>query len=351
MPDSTTSVYLKSYILGDALSAEHFELSETALRPLADAEVLLETVCLSVDPYLRGCMTGMANYYVPQLDLRAPIHSLGVARVLDSRLPGYAAGELVLGSIDWSARSILSAQAISQRPVGRRTLRRLALTAQEHPSRYLGVLGITGITAFFGIVGTAKPRPGETMVVSAAAGAVGSVAGQIAKILGARVIGLTSSPEKRSVIVERLGFDAAVDYRSATLPQDLLELVPGGPDIYFDNVGGAVSQAVMSTMRHPARVVECGQISSYDDQDGGWMVDIRPIHRHGLRFEGFTPSLFSEFEPAALAQLEHWLGTGQIIALETVHHGLESLPAAMLGLFRGGNIGKTVVSLDQPATD
>jgi len=343
---SNTSVYLKSYVLGDALREEHFGLRETGLRPLADGEVQLETVCLSVDPYLRGCMTGMSNYYLPQLDLRAPIHSLGVARILDSRLPGYAAGELVLGDIDWSARSILSARTIAERPVGRGTLRRLIPT-QEHPSRHLGVLGITGMTAFFGIVGTAKPRTGETMVVSAAAGAVGSVAGQIAKILGARVIGLASSPNKRSVIVKRLGFDAALDYRSPTLAQDVLELMPGGPDIYFDNVGGAVSQAIMSTMRRPARVIECGQISSYDDQDGGWMVDIRPIHQHGLRFESFTPSHFSEFEPAAMAQLEHWLDGGKIVALETVHHGLESLPAAMLELFRGGNIGKTVVLLDR----
>jgi len=346
LPVSNSSIYLKSYVLGDALHEEHFELRETALRPPADGEVLLETVCLSVDPYIRGCMTGMPNYYLPQLDLRAPIHSLGAARILDSRLPGYAAGELVLADIDWSARSILSARTIAERPVGRGTLRRLTPT-QEHPSRYLGVLGITGMTAFFGVVGTAKPRTGETMVVSAAAGAVGSVAGQIAKILGARVIGLASSPNKRSVIVERLGFDAALDYRSPTLAQDVLELVPGGPDIYFDNVGGAVSQAIMSTMRRPARVIECGQISSYDDQDGGWMVDIRPIHQHGLRFESFTPSHFGEFEPAAMAQLEHWLDRGKIIALETVHHGLESLPAAMLELFRGGNIGKTVVLLDQ----
>jgi NADPH-dependent curcumin reductase CurA len=332
--------------LGDALREEHFELRETALRPLADGEVLLETVCLSVDPYLRGCMTGMTNYYIPQLDLRAPIHSLGVARVLDSRLPGYAAGELVVGSIDWSARSILSARTIAERPVGRGTLRRLT-PAEDHPSRYLGVLGITGITAFFGIVGAAKPRRGETMVVSAAAGAVGSVAGQIAKILGARVIGLASSPDKRSVLVDRLGFDAALDYRSPALAQDVLKLVPDGPDIYFDNVGGAVSQAIMSTMRRPARVIECGQISSYDDQNGGWTVDIRPIHQHGLQFESFTPSHFSEFEPAAMAQLEHWLDTGRLVALETVHHGIESVPAAMLELFRGGNIGKTVVLLDR----
>jgi NADPH-dependent curcumin reductase CurA len=346
LPGSNTSVYLKEYVRGTALREEHFELRETALRPLADGEALLETLCLSVDPYLRGCMTGMANYYVPQLDLGAPVHSLGVARIADSRLPGYAAGDLVTGNFDWSTRSVLSTRALAERLVGGGTLRRLD-AAEDHPSRYLGVLGQTGITAFFGIAAAARVGRGETIVVSAAAGAVGSVAGQIAKILGARVIGLASSPEKRSVLMDRLGFDAALDYRSATLADDLRAIVPGGPDIYFDNVGGPVSQAVMSTMRRPARVIECGQISSYDDQDGGWTVDIRPIHAGGLVFQSFTPSHFAEFEPAALAQLRHWLDTGRIVALETVHHGIESAPAALIGLFRGGNIGKAVVKLYQ----
>jgi NADPH-dependent curcumin reductase CurA len=341
---SSTSVYLKEYVRGTALREEHFGLRQSALGPPAEGEALLETLCLSVDPYLRGCMTGMPNYYVPQFDLSAPVHSLGVARITESRLPGYAAGDLVVGNIDWSTRSVLGERTLAGRLVGHGALRRLD-AAEEHPSHYLGVLGQTGITAFFGILGAAKVARGETIVVSAAAGAVGSVAGQIAKILGARVIGLASSPEKRSVLVERLGFDAALDYRSATLADDLRALMPAGPDIYFDNVGGPVSQAVMSTMRRPARVIECGQISSYDDQDGGWTVDIRPIHARGLLFQSFTPSHFAEFEPAAVAQLRHWLAAGRIVALETVHHGIESAPTALVGLFRGGNIGKALVQL------
>jgi NADPH-dependent curcumin reductase CurA len=342
----STSVYLKEYVRGTALREDHFELRQDSLRPLADGEALLETLCLSVDPYLRGCMTGMPNFYLPQLDLGGPVHSLGVARIAESRLPGYAAGELVVGNIDWSTRSVLTAGALASRLVGGGTLDRLD-AAERHPSRYLGVLGQTGITAFFGIVGTARVRPGETVVVSAAAGAVGSVAGQIAKILGARVIGLASSAEKRSVLTGRLGFDAALDYRSPTLADDLRAVLPSGPDIYFDNVGGQVSQAVMSTMRRCARVIECGQISSYDDQDGGWTIDIRPIHARGLVLQSFTPSHFAEFQPAALAQLRHWLDTGRIVALETVHHGIESAPVALAGLFRGGNLGKAVVKLYQ----
>jgi hypothetical protein len=169
------------------------------------------------------------------------------------------------------------------------------------------------------------------------------VAGQIAKIMGAQVVGLAGSPEKRKMLVEQLQFDAALDYRSPSLADDVRDLLPGGPDIYFDNVGGAVSQAVMSTMRRPARVIECGQISSYDHDDGGWTIDIRPIHEHGLRLEGFTPSQFGEFLPGAVAQLAHWLDTGRLVALESRYHGLEAAPSAFLDLFQGGNVGKTVV--------
>jgi hypothetical protein len=346
LSDSSTSVHLKEYVRGTALREEHFQLRQAPLRQLADGEVLLETLSLSLDPYLRGCMTGMPDYYLPQLDLGAPVHSMGVARIAGSRLPGYAAGDLVLGNIDWSTRSVLDPRVLAARRPGGGALRRLD-PAEEHPERHLGVLGQTGFTAFFGMVGTARVRPGETIVVSAAAGAVGSVAGQIAKILGARVIGLASSEEKRRVLEDRLGLDATLDYRSHTLADDLRALLPGGPDIYFDNVGGPVSQAVMSTMRRLARVIECGQISSYDSHDGGWTVDIRPIHARGLVFQSFTQSHFAEFEPAALAQLRHWVDTGRIVALETVHHGIESAPAAFLSLFRGGNLGKAVVRLGQ----
>jgi hypothetical protein len=213
-------------------------------------------------------------------------------------------------------------------------------------AHYLGVLGTTGITAFFGVVGTTRPRPGETMVLSGAAGGVGSVAGQIAQLLGARVIGLAGSPAKCEVLVEQLGFEAALDYRSPTLAADLLDLLPTGPNIYFDNVGGAVSQTVMSTMRRPARVIECGQISSYDDPDGGWTVDIRPIHQNGLRFESFAPSHYPEFRPGAAAQLGHWLDAGKLIALDTTYTGFEAVVPAFLDVFRGGNIGKSVALLD-----
>jgi NADPH-dependent curcumin reductase CurA len=343
------SVHLERYALGTQVTEEHFRLRETPARPVADGDVLVETLALSVDPYLRGCMTGLDDYYVPQLALASAVHSLGVARVLESRRPGIEAGDLVVGDIDWADSSVVTAADTAARPVGGGVLRRLPATA-AHPSHFLGVLGITGITAFFGVVGTARPQPGETMLISGAAGGVGSVAGQIAKIIGTRVIGLAGTAEKRDILINSLGFDAALDYRRPTLAQDICDLAPRGPDIYFDNVGGAVSQAVMSTMRRPARIIECGQISSYDDPDGGWRIDIRPIHQHGLQLQGFTPSQFREFVPGAVAQLAHWLDAGRLLALETKRYGLESAPAAFVELFRGGNVGKSIVVVNKEDT-
>lgn len=344
----TRSIFLTRYARGEPLTEDHFAVREHRVRDLGPDEVRLEALALSVDPYLRSAMTGLHRYYIPQFEFDRPVHSMGIARVLDSRLDGYAAGDVVLGAIDWSQVSVLSADDIGRRRVSGGVLVRL-----DQPLRplahYLGVLGTTGVTAFFGVVATTRPRRGETMVLSGAAGGVGSVAGQIAQLLGARVIGLAGSPAKRAVLVERLGFEAALDYRSPTLADDLAELLPAGPDIYFDNVGGAVSQTVMSTMRRPARVIECGRISSYDDPDGGWMVDIRPIHQHGLRFESFAPSHYPEFRPAAIAQLTHWLDAGRLIALETTYTGFDAVVPAFLDLFRGTNVGKSVVLLDPSA--
>ncbi|MFE5029129.1 zinc-binding dehydrogenase [Streptomyces sp. NPDC056656] len=344
-PTRTRSIFLTRYACGEPLTEDHFTAREHDVRELRANEVLLQTLALSVDPYLRGAMTGLDRYYIPQFTFDRPVHSMGVARVLDSRLDGYAAGDVVLGAIDWSHVSVLSAEEIAGRPVSGGALVRLSQPLRPL-SHYLGVLGTTGVTAFFGVVGATRPRRGETIVLSGAAGGVGSVAGQIAQLLGARVIGLAGSPKKCEVLTKQLGFEAALDYRSPTLTDDLLALLPHGPDVYFDNVGGAVSQTVMSTMRKPARVIECGQIASYDDPDGGWTIDIRPIHQHGLRLESFSPSHYGEFRAGAVAQLGHWIDVGKIITLDTTYHGLKTVPTAFLDIFRGGNVGKSVVLLD-----
>jgi NADPH-dependent curcumin reductase CurA len=338
------SVYLNEYVQGTPLASRHFSIREEPLRAIGDGEMLLQTTHLAVDPYMRGCMTGRSDYYLPQFTLDRPVYSVGVARVLESRLAGYTAGEVITGVFDWSDRSIWSMDLADRRPRG--SAPHLVPDYLHKPSHVLSVIGLTGLTAYFGILAVARPRPGETLLMSSAAGGVGSVAGQIAKICGCKVIGLTSSQAKRDVLVQELGFDAALDYRSPTLADDVRALIPNGPDIYFDNVGGAVSQTIMSTMRRPARVIECGQISTYDDPDGGWRVDVRPIHGRGLRFEGFTPALFSEFYPGAYAQLAHWANEGKVVVLETEYTGLACASDAMVDLFRSANTGKTVIGLD-----
>ena len=343
MDTGNPAIFLHAYAVGQHLTKEHFSVREHPLGPVPDGGLLLQTMYLSVDPYMRGCMTGLGNYYVPQFDLSAPVFSMGVGRVLESRDPDFAVGDIVLGGLDWSPMMVWDPAKTSHRQPGG-TLCRIQPGAIAL-SHHLGALGTTGLTAFFGVLAVARPRPGETFLVSSAAGGVGSIAAQIAKLRGARVYGLTSTKEKRDVLMRRLDFVDVLDYRSPSLAADICELMPTGPDIYFDNVGGQLGQTVMSLMRRPARVIECGQISTYDGDDGGWFVDIRPIHQLGLRFESFNSMLFAEFHPGALAQLEHWIHTGAVIPLQQEHHGFGAIVPAFLDMLQGGNIGKTVINL------
>jgi NADPH-dependent curcumin reductase CurA len=340
-----TAIFLNEYALGQHLTKEHFSVRERPLPPVPERGVMIETMYLSVDPYMRGCMTGLGNYYIPQFELSAPVFSMGVGQVLESRDTAFAVGDIVLGALDWSPMMVWDPAETSDRQPGG-TLRRIQPGAVAL-SHHLGALGTTGLTAFFGVLAVARPQPGETFLVSSAAGGVGSIAGQIAKLRGAQVYGLTSTKEKRDVLMHRLDFEDVLNYRSPTLAKDILELMPTGPDIYFDNVGGRLGQTVMSLMRQPARVIESGQISTYDD-DGGWLVDVRPIHNLGLRFEGFNSMLYADFHPGAAAQLEHWIRTGAVIPLQTEHHGFAAIVPAFLDMLQGGNIGKTIVNLAWP---
>jgi NADPH-dependent curcumin reductase CurA len=342
----TQAVVLKEYANGTAVTEANFSIETKPLPDIADGEVLLETLELSPDPYMRGRMTGLDNFYLPQLPLNETIRGFGVARVLQSRHPDYISGQVLYGTIEWADRSIWSGSDNTHLSVvvggGGSGLQPISAYAKPY-ARALDVVGITGITAYFGITEFAKPQPGETILISSAAGSVGSIAGQIAKLRGARVIGLAGSDEKCRVLTERLGFDAALNYKSADLEAQLQASMPNGPDVYVDHVGGEISQMVMSQMRWPARVLEIGQISTYDDKGGGWTMDIRPIHNNCLQWTGYQPLIFVDYFPGALAQLGHWLQTGKIVALDTVFNGIENGPKAFTGLFRGENVGKMIV--------
>ncbi|OBI68096.1 hypothetical protein A5664_11670 [Mycolicibacterium fortuitum] len=306
---------------------------------------------MSVDPALRVQLTGLSDF-VPALPLGSPIYSTGVAEVLDSSIEGLQAGDVVTGLLEWAETSVW--RPVDDHPLGVEMMAKVhplggtlskVDTAVEPASHVLGALGVTGITAYFGMLHVGRPRRGETVLVSGAAGAIGSLAGQIAKLEGARVIGLAGTAAKCRVLTAELGFDAAMDYRSPTFAEELKEVLPAGPDLYFDNVGGRVSNTVMWGMQRGSRVVECGQISTYDEQGGGWMVDIRPIHANGLRFESFTTFHFQRFIPGAVAQLASWMRTGAVTALETRLAGLDAAPGALSRLFAGENVGKMIIDL------
>jgi NADPH-dependent curcumin reductase CurA len=246
----------------------------------------------------------------------------------------------VKGFLDWSEYSVW--ENIPNFPMNSLTT---VSTSIKKLSYALGALDVVGLTAYFGIQEISKPKEGETILISSAAGGVGSIAGQIAKIQGAKVIGLTTTKEKLDTLVNKLGFDAALDYKSPEFANELKQLIPEGPDIYFDNVGGELSQTIMNQMKRPARVTECGQISAYNEKGCSLMVDIRPIHSNGLRFEGFHPMLFVDQFPIALKHLYDWIDSGKIIVLETEWTGLESAPKAIVSMFSGKGIGKHIVTL------
>jgi NADPH-dependent curcumin reductase CurA len=337
-------VTLKEYADGSPVTEANFHIETRTLADLAEGDLLLETLELSPDAGMRGRMTGVDNFFVTQLPLGEVISGFGVARVLKSRNPAYPEGEVVYGSIDWADRAVWGSAGgdnVFKVAGGDAGLTPVSPHARPY-ARALDVVGITGLTAYFGVTEIGKPMAGETFLISAAAGSIGSIAGQIAKLRGARVIGIAGGANKCKVLTERLGFDAAIDYKSGDLDARLRELMPNGPDIYYDNVGGEISQTIMWQMKYPARIVECRQISTYDDKGGGWMTDIRPVHINCLQWTGVTPMTFIDYFPGALAQLGYWLQSGRIIA---VYNGIENAPKAFVGVLRGENIGKMVIHL------
>jgi NADPH-dependent curcumin reductase CurA len=343
----TSVVTMKSYANGTAITEANFGIETRTLPELSGGEVLLQTLDLSPEPYMRGRMTGLDTFYVPQIPLNDAVESFGIARVLASKNPAYETGQIVYGMIDWAERSVWRARHDDLTAVvggDGSGLKPVSGHAKPH-ARALDVVGIPGLTAYFAVTEFAKAQPHETVLISSAAGSVGSIIGQMIRLGGSRVIGIAGSDEKCRVLTEKLGFDAALNYKSKTLEAELQELMPKGPDLYIDHVGGKLSQLVMSQMRWPARILEVGQISTYDDESGGWVVDMRPVHNHCLQWTGYMPLLFVDYFPGALAQLGHWHDTGKIIALETIYNGIENAPKAFAGMLRGENTGKMLIHL------
>jgi NADPH-dependent curcumin reductase len=316
---------------------ENFRLEEAPIPQPGDGEVLLRTLYLSLDPYMRGRMSD-APSYAPPVALGNVMVGGTVCRVESSRHRDYAGGDLVVAYSGWQDYAISNGAGLMKLSPG-----------VARPSQALGVLGMPGFTAYMGLLDIGKPQPGETVVVAAATGAVGSAVGQIAKLKGCRVVGVAGGPEKCNFAVEELGFDACVDHRGENLREKLKNACPKGVDVYFENVGGAVLEAVLPLLNVHARVPVCGLIAYYNENKTPQGVDNLPLLMHILlvrriTMRGFIINLeygsrFGEFFRA----MSGWVAEGKIRDREDIVEGLENAPRAFIGLLEGRNFGKLIV--------
>ena len=312
---------------------EDFELEEAAVPEPGPGEVLVRTLYLSVDPYMRGRMRD-ADSYADPWRVGEPMRARCVAEVLESEYDGLSPGDTVTGNLYWAEYAAVDGDAVDRIDTG-----------DLPTSTALGVLGMPGRTAYVGTVDVGRIEPGDTVVVSAAGGAVGSVAGQIARIAGCRVVGITGADEKVDWLTDELGFDAAVNYRTT---EDLVgavgEACPRGVDLYFENVGGEVSDAVTEHLTDYSRVAVCGKIALYNREDGDVPQGPRRLHqRTRTRVEGFIVSDHAHRAEHITDRLRRWVSEEEVRYRETVTEGIESAPEAFLGLFEGTNVGKQLV--------
>ncbi|MDR5779399.1 NADP-dependent oxidoreductase [Caballeronia sp. LZ065] len=313
-------------------SVSNFKLVETALAPLADGQVRVRNHYLSLDPYMRGRMDDAKSYAPPQ-PLNEVMIGGTVGVVSESRNPKFAVGDSVVGMLGWQEYGTSDGTMLNKVDASRVPL-----------SAYLGALGMPGVTAWYGLNGIIKPKAGETVVVSAASGAVGSVVGQLAKAAGCRAVGIAGGAEKCRYVVETLGFDACVDYKAGNLRADLKAAVPDGIDGYFENVGGEILNAVLARMNAFGRVAVCGMISGYDGKP--LPLDApRLILTQRLLLQGFIVYEHLDIWPQALKDLGERVATKKLLFRESIAEGLDKAPEALLGMLRGKNFGKQLVKL------
>jgi NADPH-dependent curcumin reductase CurA len=300
-----------------------------------DGEVLLKTCYVSVDPYLRGRMND-AESYVPPFELNKPLQSGIIAEVIDSNNTLFKIGDFVLGNLYWKEYQVSDGKGL-----------RVIPSDPAYLTAYLGVLGMTGLTAYLGLTQIGLPKPGETLVVSGAAGAVGSIAGQVGKLLGCRVIGLAGSDEKVNLLKSKFHFDEAINYKTTVdLSRAIKAACPDGVDIYFDNVGGKISDDVLNNINKHARIPLCGAISLYNDARPELGPYIQPVLvKKSALIQGFIVGDFAAQFPAATKQLTGWLMEGKLTYHETIYEGFDHIPQAFLGLFEGSNEGKMIVKI------
>jgi NADPH-dependent curcumin reductase len=324
-------IVLASRPQGKATTA-NFRLEEVPVPQPAEGEILVRNRYLSIDPYMRGRMDESKSYAAPQ-KLDDVMVGGTVGEVVASRNPRFAVGDRVVGSYGWQLYGVSDGKG----------LRRIG-SSKVPLSAYLGAVGMPGVTAWVGLNRIIAAQAGETIVVSAASGAVGSVVGQLAKLAGCRVVGIAGGPVKCKAVTDEFGFDACVDYKAGRLAQDLAAAAPDGIDGHFENVGGAVLDAVFMRMNAFGRIAVCGLISGYDGTPTP-IMNFRSVLTNRLKVQGFIVSEIPDAWPAALAELEQAVGDGRIRYRETIAMGLEAAPQALLGLLKGENFGKQLVDL------
>lgn len=310
-----------------------FEFKEIQIRPLKKGEILLEPLYISVDPYMRGRMI-LGKSYVPPFELNKPIIGGVVAKVIDSQSDNYKEGDLIQGMLPWATLILSDGEGLHKIP------------HSIKPSYFLGILGMPGLTAYCGFLEICKPQKGETVVISGAAGAVGTIVGQIAKIKGCKVIGIAGSDEKTELIKTDFGFDYAINYKTDNINDKLKEYCPDGIDCYYDNVGGDITDTVIMHFNKYARMALCGQISLYNEVKAPIGPRILPaILKTSSLIKGFIVSDYADKFPEAFKQLTEWIEQGALKYEETIIDGFENIPQAFIGLFSGENRGKMVVKI------
>jgi NADPH-dependent curcumin reductase len=338
MPTSVNrQIVLRSRPVGMPKPSD-FDLVESPVPSPKDGEVLSRTIYLSLDPYMRGRISG-AGSYAQSVEPGQVVVGGTVSEVLESKHPGVGRGDIVLGYDGWQSHAVSKGGGLRK------------LDPKQAPvSTALGVLGMPGMTAYVGLLDIGQPKPGETVVVSAASGAVGSAVGQIAKIKGARAVGIAGSPDKCDYVVRELGFDACVNYKTADLPTALKATCPNGIDVYFENVGGDVLEAVLTLLNQNARIPLCGLISQYNATEVAPGPNLRPFLFNRVLLKGFIVSDHLNRMGDFLKDCGGWLREERLKHREDIVVGLEKAPEAFIGLLQGKNFGKLLVRVGEDPT-
>ncbi len=319
--------------------AQHFQIIEAPRPQISQGQVLVRTIYWSVEPAMRGWVNAVGNYAEP-VAVGAVMRSLASGIVEVSNHPDYQAGDWVTGMLGWQEYAAVDAQVISHK-----------IDRNGPPmSTSLGVLGINGLTAYFGLLDIGNPQGGETVVVSTAAGSVGSAVGQIAKIKACRTVGIAGGTEKVRQCLELFGYDACIDYKAQNVEQELRKVCPNGVDVYFDNTAGSISDAVMAQLNLRARVIICGtaSIATWDPMPSGPRIE-RHLLVKRARMQGLVIFDYADRYPQGREQLARWVASGQLRYLEDILPGIEHAPDAIAGLYRGENKGKRLIQVcDDP---